>query len=227
MRETTVLTPTEEQAAVASERVLEGDSIALRLLFASRSITVVTDRLYLGMAYLCGILLLLLGLFITYQVIARKAGFIMAGGTDQMSGYVLALAATWGFSHALRTGTHVRIDVVLPFMPKKLRAVADWVALGSIAFLASVTSWKVWVMVLKSWSIGAVSNTYPLTPLWLPQSVIGIGFSILAFTSIQMMVNNLGEGFLPWLHKLMGGTESYRLVSQEVSPGDELPTSGF
>jgi TRAP-type C4-dicarboxylate transport system permease small subunit len=31
--------------------------------------------------------------------------------TDEISGYLLALAATWGFAFALRTGGHVRVDV--------------------------------------------------------------------------------------------------------------------
>ena len=166
------------------------------------------DRVYLGMGYICGALILLLGLFITYQVIARATGMIMAPGTDLMSGYVLAMAATWAFSYALRTGSHVRIDVLLPFMPPKLRALADWFALGSIAFFAAITSWKVWVMVLKSYSIGAVTNSYPLTPLWIPQTVVGIGFSLLAFTAIHMMVHMVAEAALLRSHKVMGGTDN-------------------
>ena len=163
--------------------------------------------MYLGMGYICGAEILLLGLFITYQVIARKTGMVRAPGTDLLSGFVLAMAATWAFSYALRTGSHVRIDVLLPFMPPKLRALADWLALGSIAFFASITSWKVWVMVLKSYSIGAVTNTYPLTPLWIPQTVVGIGFSLLALTAIHMMFDMVAEAALLRLHKAMGGTD--------------------
>ena len=53
------------------------------------------DRVYLGMGYLCGAEILLLGLFITYQVIARATGMVRAPGTDLLSGFVLAMAATW------------------------------------------------------------------------------------------------------------------------------------
>jgi TRAP-type C4-dicarboxylate transport system permease small subunit len=188
------------------EQVLEGRSVALGLLTVIRAFSRLMDRVYIGTGYLCGTLFLLLGLFITYQVMARKLGIITAQGTDQMSGYILVMAATWAFSYALRTGSHVRIDVLLPHMPPWLRALADWVALGSIAFFASIVAWQTWLMVLDSYDIEAYSITYPRTPLWVPQSVLGIGFSLLGLTAIQMMLSMLAEGFLPRLHQFMGGT---------------------
>jgi TRAP-type mannitol/chloroaromatic compound transport system permease small subunit len=169
---------------------------------------------------------LLLALFITYQVIARKVGWIMAPGMDLMSGFTLAMASTWAFSYALRTGSHVRIDVLLPFMGTKTRWMADWLALGSIVFFIGVTSWKTWVMVLKSYDIGAVTNTYPLTPLWVPQSVVAIGFSMLALTAIHMMVDMIAESGLPVVHKMMGGTESYRAKGRTAAVLAEESTSG-
>ena len=78
-----------------------------------------------------------------------------------MSGYTLAMATTWAFSYALRTGSHARIDVLLPFMSPRVRWLADQAALGSIVFFIGVTSWKTWVMVLKSYEIGAVPIPIP------------------------------------------------------------------
>jgi|TARA_B100000809_G_scaffold88452_1_gene86893 TRAP-type mannitol/chloroaromatic compound transport system permease small subunit len=195
------------------ERVLEGKSAALTLLNGMRAVTKTLDRTYLGMGYLCGTMFLLLALFITYQVIARKFDFIMAPGMDLMSGFTMAMASTWAFSYALRTGSHVRIDVLLPFMSPRVRWSADQAALGSIVFFISITSWKTWVMVLKSYEIGAVTNTYPLVPLWIPQMFVAIGFSMLAFTAIHMMIDMIAEAMLPVFHKKMGGTETYRTVT--------------
>ena len=208
------------------ERVLEGKSFALTLLTGMRTATKVLDRTYLGMGYLCGTMFLLLALFITYQVIARKIGMVMAPGMDLMSGYTLAMATTWAFSYALRTGSHVRIDVLLPFMSPKVRWMADQGALASIVFFIGVTSWKTWVMVLKSYEIGAVTNTYPLVPLYIPQTFVAIGFSMLAFTAIHMMVDMIAEAVLPILHKRQGGTESFRAVTRSGAVLTEESTSG-
>ena len=195
-----------------TERVLEGQTAASTLLIGMRAVTRALDRVYLGMGYLCGTMFLLLALFITYQVIARKFNVVMAPGMDLMSGFTMAMASTWAFSYALRTGSHVRIDVLLPFMSPRVRWWADQAALASIVFFVSITAWKTWVMVLKSYEIGAVTNTYPLVPLWVPQTFVAIGFSMLAFTAIHMIIDKIAEATLPVLHLKQGGTESYRTV---------------
>ena len=211
MSEVASTEPTSEDQQL--ERVLEGQSSALTLLTAMRTVTRSLDRVYLGMGYACGTMFLLLALFITYQVIARKYGIVMAPGMDLMSGYTMAMASTWAFSYALRTGSHVRIDVLLPFMSTRVRWWADQAALASIVFFISITAWKTWLMVLKSHEIGAVTNTYPLVPLWIPQTFVAIGFSMLAFTAIHMMIDMIAESLLPRIHQMQGGTESYQTVT--------------
>ena len=190
-------------------------SSALTLLNGIHAFTRFTDRFYTLSAYICGALLLLLALFITYQVVARKVGFIMAEGTDQNSGYVMVFAITWGFCYALRTGGHVRIDVLLPLMSKRVRWLADWTALGSIAALACITAWRVWADVIISYDLPAFSLSYPRTPLWIPQTVLGIGISLLAFATLQMMINMIAEAVLPWLHRLLTGAEAPQALPEE------------
>ena len=221
-----VATPVTADAEQTLERVLEGQSTALTLLTGMRALTRVLDRVYLGMGYLCGTMFLLLALFITYQVIARKYDIILAPGMDLMSGYTLAMATTWAFSYALRTGSHVRIDVLLPFMSTRVRWVADQLALGSILFFIGVTAWKTWIMVMKSHEIGAVTNTYPLVPLWIPQTFVAIGFSMLAFTALHMMIDMIAEALLPIIHKMEGGTERYQVPGQAGPISTEESVSG-
>ena len=57
---------------------------ASNLLFSLRAITKVTDKIYYIMAFVCGMELLLLGFFITYQVVARKLNWIMAHGRSHI-----------------------------------------------------------------------------------------------------------------------------------------------
>ena len=182
-------------------------TIPLNLLIFMRNFTRAADRVYYVMGWICGMELLLLGFFITYQVIARKVGWVQAPATDVMSGYILAMAATWSFSYSLRSGSHVRIDVMLPFMGTKTRRLADMLALASVAFLASITAWKMWIVIIKNYVRGVVTNDYPLTPLWIPKIVVGLGFAFLGFTAIQMMLSQVAEWFLPIWHKNLGGGE--------------------
>jgi len=192
-------------------------TVASNLLYGIRAITRVTDKIYFIMAWVCGLELLLLGFFITYQVIARKLLWVMAPATDVMSGYVLAMAATWAFSYSLRSGSHVRIDVLLPYMSKNIRAIADWLAVFAVAFFAYITAWKMWVNVVDNYHRGVVTNDYPLTPLFIPKIVVALGFTLLVITAVQMMLSMITESWLPRLHKKLGGDEiqSLDVMGQE------------
>ena len=176
-------------------------------LLGTRRITAVMDRFYYWLGYLCGIELLLLGFFITYQVIARKLDWTQAPGTDVMSGYVLAMAATWAFSYSLRSGAHVRIDVLLPYMGTRTRAFADWLAIFSVLFLGWVTMWKMWENVVNNYERGVVTNDYPLTPLFIPKIVVSLGFTLLCLTALQMMYSMVAEGALTRWNRAQGGEE--------------------
>ena len=196
-------------------------TVASNLLYGIRAVTRVTDKIYFLMAWVCGLELLLLGFFITYQVIARKLLWVMAPATDVMSGYVLAMAATWAFSYSLRSGSHVRIDVLLPYMSKNIRAIADWVAVFAVAFFAYITAWKMWANVVDNYQRGVVTNDYPLTPLFIPKIVVALGFTLLVITAVQMMLSLITEAWLPRLHKKLGGDEirSLDVMGQEEAAG--------
>ena len=180
---------------------------ALSALFMFRAVTRQADRLYFILGYICGLELLLLGFFITYQVVARKVGLAQAPGTDAMTGYVLAMAVTWAFSYSLRSGAHVRIDVMLPYMGPRLRAIADWLALFAVGFFGAVITWKMWDQVITDYQGGVVTNDYPLTPIFIPKIVVALGFTLLVTTASQMMLSMIAESFLPRLHRMMGGED--------------------
>ena len=178
---------------------------ALHLLLGLRAVSRQADRLYFALGYLCGLELLLLAFFITYQVVALNLGWPRVDGTDMISGYVLAMAATWALAYSLRSDSHVRIDVLLPYMSPRIRAVADWLALLAVAFFASVTTWKMWDNVISDYGRGVLSTSYPLTPLFIPKAVVAAGFTLLVVTAAQMMVSMVAERWLPRAHRAMGG----------------------
>ncbi len=180
---------------------------ALYLLMGFRAAARKADRLYLLIGYVCGVQLLLLAFFITYQVVAQNLDWARAPGTDAMSGYVLAMAATWALAYSLRSDAHVRIDVLLPHMGRRVRAVADWLALFALGFFACVTAWKVWESVISDYQRGSVTNDYPLTPLFIPKAVVAVGFTLLVVTAAQMMLSMIAERWLPRLHRAMGGDD--------------------
>lgn len=198
--------------------VLSGAALGPRnALLSTRMITEKLDKMYFFLGYVCGVELLLLGFFITYQVVARKLDWVQAPGTDVMSGYVLAMAATWAFSYSLRSGAHVRIDVLLPYMGRRTRAVADWLAMAAVLFLGWVTMWKMWENVINNYERGVVTNDYPLTPLFIPKIVVSLGFTLLCLTALQMMYSMVAEGLLAYWNRQRGGEE---IETVEIATGE-------
>ena len=157
----------------------------------------ILDSIFAWTGYCSGMLFLLLAIFVTYDVIARKWGAYLhlptTRVTDEISGYILALAATWGLAYTLRTDAHVRIDVLLPYLPRRLRALADFLAAVLMGFFAGLVSWKIWALALDSFESGIRSSTYLLTPQWIPESILGLGFSLLTLASAAMAVSTLLE----------------------------------
>lgn len=155
------------------------------------------DRFLIQTGYVSGAFFALTAFFITYDVLARKWGYLLGlpttRVTDEISGYILVLAGTWGMAYTLGTGSHVRIDVLLPFMPPKLRLLMDVVANGLMGFFALVVSWKSWYLVVDSIDTGITSSTYLLTPLYIPQTILALGFSLLTLTSFAMAAFQLME----------------------------------
>ncbi|MGH7302334.1 MAG: TRAP transporter small permease subunit [Candidatus Rokuibacteriota bacterium] len=153
------------------------------------------DRLFTWPAYLAGALYVVLAFFVTYDVLARKWGSLVGlpttRVTDEISGYMLALAATWGFAYTLRSDGHVRVDVLFPYMRRRVRAVVDFLALVLMAVFAAIISWKIWTLVIDSLESDVRSSTYMLTPLYIPQGILGVGFSLLALAAIVMAVATL------------------------------------
>lgn len=179
----------------------EGESNNLKSPRAVQIVGRVLDLLFAGTGYLAGGLYVVLAFFVTYDALARKWGSYLGlpttRVTDEISGYMLALAATWGFAYALRTDAHVRIDVLFPYMGRRLRAAMDFITLVLMALFASVISWKIWALVADSMQSGMRSSTYLLTPLYIPQGILGVGFSLLALAAVSMALALLAGWELP------------------------------
>ena len=166
-----------------------------------RGITRAIDRVSVAFGYLAGAMYIVLAFFITYDVLARKwgahRGLPTTQVTDEISGYMLALAATWGLAYALRSGSHVRVDVVFPHLAPRLRVLADFLAFVLMTLFASIVSWKIWTLVADSWQSGLRSSTYLLTPLYVPQLSLGVGFTLLAVAALCIAIAIVAGWELP------------------------------
>ena len=69
----------------------------------------------------CGLVLVAACAMIILEIVMRRVAFGLIGGTDEISGYVMAGVVSWGAGYALIERAHIRIDLLhrrFEFLPR-------------------------------------------------------------------------------------------------------------
>jgi TRAP-type C4-dicarboxylate transport system permease small subunit len=147
-------------------------------------------RLALWMAWVSGLLFLLLAFYMTADGLSRTLGGPFTGVSDQIAAMVLALGATWALALGVNAGTHVRSDVVLPLLPRAARRVFDIFALFGLASLGWLLAYAFYVMTMESYDIGAMlPQSIIEMQLYIPQAVSTFGMLIFALTATVALLD--------------------------------------
>lgn len=142
-------------------------------------------------ALLCGVAVLAAVVLILIEIVGRQFPAVRLGGADEISGYVMAGIATWGFAFALTERAHVRIDILHLKLPAGGRALLDVVALASVAVVAAIVAWYAYDVLAKSITRGSRSNTPLGIQLWIPQAIWFAGWVWLTLTSFVLLAATL------------------------------------
>jgi TRAP-type C4-dicarboxylate transport system permease small subunit len=78
----------------------------------------------------------------------------------------------------------VRVDVMFPYMARRVKTAVDVLAQLLMAVFAAIVAWKIWVLFADSLESDMRSSTYLVTPLYIPQGILGVGFSLLALAAV-------------------------------------------
>lgn len=146
-----------------------------------------TANRYIALA--CGVALMAAAVLILMEVAGRRVPALRVGGADELSGYVMAGLATWGFSYTLAERAHVRIDLLYMKLHPAGRAWLDIVAMASVAFVSILVAYYAYDVLGKSIARGSRSNTPMGIQLWIPQAVWFAGWVWLTFTSIVLLAS--------------------------------------
>lgn len=121
-------------------------------------------RLNRKIALIVGAMLLLCAAFILADILGRQLGASF-GGTDEISGYVMALATSWGMAFTLLELGHVRIDLLRGRVQSFGRALFDLFSMVVMTGVIAMIALKSWPVVARSLANGSTANTPLETPL--------------------------------------------------------------
>ena len=115
-------------------------------------------------AILTGVVLLACALVVLLGILLRRMGSSF-GGTDEISGYVMAIATSWGMSFTLLELGHVRIDILRSRTGRLGRALFDLFAMVVMAGTVTLIAVKCWPVLARSLANSSRANTPLETPL--------------------------------------------------------------
>jgi len=146
---------------------------------------------------LCGLFLLAMIVMIAAEAIARNVFGTSLQVTDEVGGYLLVALTFLSMSVAESHGAFHRVELVQARLSRAGR-VASQLVFDLMALAASaLVTWQLVRLALNSWRAEDVAPTPLGTPLWLPQTSMGIGMALLCLAllrSIAVKVKNLSGG---------------------------------
>ncbi len=148
-----------------------------------------------------GALLLVAAIVIFVDITLRYTISRTLGGADEISGYALAISSAWGFSTALLSRSHLRIDTLYVRANVHVRGVLDLLSLASLAVFFGLVAWHAWGVVEQSYVSGSRSMSALEVPVVIPQALWLLGLIFMVAVAILL----LARAMLAWLTGDLGG----------------------
>ena len=137
--------------------------------------------------WLGGSLILLAAVLIAIDVVLRAGFNTSIGGSDELSGYALAIGTAWALGAALLDRAHIRIDSLYSHFSLHLRLALD--VLGIVLFIAffGLIGWHGLGVFGQSWVAGSRSQSALEVPLVIPQGIWLAGLGVFLLTALALL----------------------------------------
>ena len=127
----------------------------------------VSDWLAVG----AGWALVVYSIAVGVEIVSRRYLGFSLQGVDEIGGYLMAVIVAIGFSCALYSRGHIRIDILLPRLSRRTTLWLNVAAVFSLIAFAVFLLWQAVHVVIQSRALRAVAPTPLQTPLVIPQAV--------------------------------------------------------
>jgi TRAP-type C4-dicarboxylate transport system permease small subunit len=135
----------------------------------------ISEKLSDWMAGISAILLALMTLLILLEILLWNTLSKTTLIADEYSAYGLAAIIFMGAGYCLKEKGHIRITLILSFLPKKPAAVITCAATAVATLFMGYLWWYLFKMVRATVRYNSTSGTLTQTPLWIPQTLMLIG----------------------------------------------------
>lgn len=108
---------------------------------------------------------------VSLEVVLRKLCDISLQGTNELSGYIMAIMSCVAAAVAVQGRNHIRIDILHYLLPRKIQAVLNVLASVCLSMLSWILLYAAWRVLADSYDYQSTSATPWATPLIYPQGL--------------------------------------------------------
>jgi TRAP-type C4-dicarboxylate transport system permease small subunit len=163
------------------------------------------NAIYMGSGLLAGFFLVAIAVLSLVQIGGRLLG-IAASSYDEFAGYCMAASSFLGLAWTLRNSEHIRMTLAVSRAKGGLRRVLEACCLAIAIAITGYFSWASVAMVWTSFTLNDLSQGLVPIRLWIPQSGMALGLTILLLAFIDDLVVTV-----------FGGEASYEIAEAAKS----------
>lgn len=141
-----------------------------------------------------GALILFSALMVCIDVLSRRILGVTMSGSDEISGYLFAIATSLSLPFALLHRANVRIDAAYTMFAPQVRYALDLLGLMLMTIFVAFVTWRAALAVEVTWTNGSRAITPLQTPLILPQSVWLAGWLLLCLCLLLVLAAMTAAG---------------------------------
>ncbi len=156
----------------------------------------VLTTLYQTAGVLSAVLIAAICLLISAQIVLNGLGRLMPGALPStipsyadFAGFMLAGSTFLAMAYTLRSGGHIRVNLMVQRLPARLALACEALSLILAIIFVGTALWFSTALVLESLHYGDVSNGIIPVSLWIPQSVMAFGIALLLIALLHTLTD--------------------------------------
>lgn len=151
------------------------------------------NRFYLACGVIAACFLVLLGILILLSIVSRLLGLYVPG-LNAYSGYAMAASSFLALAYTFREGGHIRVVMLRNALAGRARYLLEVWCLAIASFFACYLAWFLIRMTWFSYEFEEKSEGADATLLWMPQSLMAFGATVMALTVVHALIKTLVTG---------------------------------
>ena len=172
----------------------------------------ILDRLYIWSGYIgAGFIVAICAIVFTQVVlnaIDRVANLLTGSAIgltipsySDFTGFFLIAASFFALAYALREGAHIRVTLVIQNTTGALRQAIEFFCVLLALSVAVYFCWYTAMLVYESYTFNDLSSGIIAVPIWIPQSTMVIGLTILSIALLDDLITLLRGGHPSYFDK--------------------------